>query len=687
MKEYPTRALRNLCVVSHAGGGKTTLIEAMLYTAGATERMGRVEEGTTVSDFDPDEIARKTTLNVTPCIAEWRQTKLNLLDTPGYDDFYGDLECALRVSEAALILVDAVNGVQGGTEKVWEAVERRGLPRAFVVNRMDAEEADFEKAVAAIQATFEVRPLRVQIPIGTGGSFQGVVDLLTLRALTYTGDGRRPTLGEIPSDIAALVEEARELLIEAAAEGEEDLTEKYLEGEDLTAEDLVRGLRTSFLGRSCVPVLAASGAKNIGTSALLDFLVDVFPSPADILTTATINDESVTLKADPEGPLAVLVFKTITDPFAGRTNLFRVYSGTLSLETVFNTTRRESERIGKLAHPHGKQHLETPRVIAGDIGSVPKLSHTGTGDTLARSDRPFVLPSIDFPPATLSFAVLSQSEGDDDRLSTALLRIADEDPTFRVTRNLDTRETIVSGLGDQHLLVSLEKARRKYNVHVRTAPPKIAYRETITKPVKLVEYTHKKQTGGAGQYGRVVIDVEPLPRGAGYEFVDKIFGGAIDQQFRPSVDKGVQAAMSEGILAGFPVVDVRVSLVDGKTHPVDSKDIAFQIAGREAFKKAAEMAGPVLLEPIMNVEIRVPEDTMGDVIGDMNSRRGHVLGVEQDGRWQVIRAQVPLAEMARYQTDLRGMTRARGSFKMELSHYAEVPRELQDKIIAQTKQG
>jgi len=681
MKAYPTNAIRNLCIVAHAGGGKTTLIEAMLYSAGAIERMGRVEDGTTVSDFDPDEIARKTTLNATPCIAEWRETKLNLLDTPGYDDFYGDLECALRVSDAAIVLIDAVHGVQGGTEKVWEAVERRGIPRALVVARMDAEEANFENALHAVQTTFEVRPLLVQVPIGSGAHFRGVVDALRMRAL----DDRSEI--PIPPELKDSLTQVREALVEAAAEGEEDLTEKYLEGEELTTDEIIRGLRTSFRERTCVPVLAVSGVKAMGVRALLDFVVDVFPSPADVPVSAVLNGEEVSLSADPEGPLAALVFKTITDPFAGRTNLFRVYSGTLRIEPVLNTTRNESERITKLAYPHGKQHLEASHIVAGDIGSTVKLSVTGTGHTLARADKPLVLPPIDFPPPTMTLAVFPQNEGDDDRLMATLLRIADEDPTFRVSRNNDTKETLISGLGDLHLTVSLEKAKRKYNANLRTATPKIAYRETLTKPVKLVEYTHKKQTGGAGQYGKVVIDVEPLPRGAGYEFVDKIFGGAIDQQFRPSVDKGVQAAMAEGVLAGFPVVDVRVSLVDGKTHPVDSKDIAFQTAGREAFRKAAELASPVLLEPIMNVEIRVPEDAMGDVIGDMNSRRGHVLGMEQNGRWQIIRAQVPLAEMARYHTDLRGLTRARGSFKMELSHYAEVPRDQQEKIIAQVKQG
>jgi elongation factor G len=682
MKEYQTSSIRNVSVVAHAGVGKTSLIEAMLYAAGAIERMGAVGSGTTVSDHDPDEISRQTTLAATPCIVEWRDRKMNILDTPGYEDFYGELESALSVSDAALVLVDAAQGVEGGTEKVWDAAVRHGLPRAIVVNRMDAEGADLPKALASIREALGLRPVLLHVPVGSGVSFSGVVDVLGMRSLAYTAGERSPSEGSIPEDVQGLVEESREQLIEAAAEGEDDLTEKYLQGEELTPSELIRGLRAAVRNGVAVPVLCAAATGNTGVSAVLDFIVDVFPSPAESPVTALLAGEEVQLEADPNGPLAARVFKTIADPYAGRLSLFRVYSGTLGVESVQNTTRSVSERIAKVAHPHGRQQVDAAAVVAGDIGCVVKLANTGTGDTLARADKPLRLPTIEFPRPTLALAVFPMTEGDEDRLSSALGRIADEDPSFVVGRNADTKELIVSGLGDMHIAVALDRAKRKFNANARTAPPQIAYRETITRAAKGVEYTHKKQTGGAGQYARVVVDVEPLPRGAGYEFVDRIFGGAIDQPFRPSVDKGVQAAMAEGVLAKYPVVDLRLSLVDGKTHPVDSKDIAFQIAGREVFKKAVQTAGLVLLEPIMNVDILVPEDAVGDVMGDLNARRGRVMGMEQQGSKQLIRAQVPLAEMARYHTDLKGMTRARGSFTMELAQYEEVPRDQQEKIVA-----
>ncbi|MBM3216563.1 elongation factor G [Candidatus Poribacteria bacterium] len=687
MRDYTTDAIRNLCVVAHAGAGKTSLIEAMLYSSGAIARMGRVEDGTTVSDFDPDEVSRRTTLAATPCIAEWREHKLNLIDSPGYEDFYGELESALRVADAAIIVVDAVQGVAGGTEKVWAAAERHNLPRAIVVNHLDGEDADYDKVLASVQDLLGVQPVRVTLPVGAGSSLTGVVDLLAMRGVQLAADGKTAEVGDIPADVEGAAEEAREALIEAAAEGEDSLTEKYLEGEELSAEEVAEGLRAAFRERVAIPAFAVSAIKNVGVSVLLDFIVDCFPSPADVPVPATLSGEEVTLTADASGPLAVLVFKTVTDPFSGRLNLFRVYSGTLGVESVQNTSRGEAERISKVNHPSGKQQIEAKQIVAGDIGTVVKLAASGTGDTLARPDKPYVLAPVSFPAPTLSLAVFPMTEGDDDRLIAGITRIADEDPSFHVSRNNDTKETIISGLGEQHLTVSLERAKRKFNVNARTAAPKIAYRETFAKAVKGVEYTHKKQTGGSGQYARIVVDVEPLPRGGGYEFVDKIFGGAIDQQYRPSVDKGMQASMTEGVLCGFPVVDLRVSLVDGKTHPVDSKDIAFQIAGREGFKKAAEMAGIVLLEPVMNLEILVPEDSMGDVIGDLNGRRGHVMGMDQVNNRQLIRAEVPLAEMSRYHTDLRAMTRARGTFTMTLSHYAEVPREAQEKIVTAIKQG
>ncbi|GIX07539.1 MAG: elongation factor G [Candidatus Poribacteria bacterium] len=685
MKQYTSDRIRNVVVAAHAKVGKTKFIEAALYTAGAVRQLGSVQAGTTVSDFDPDEIARKTTLSVTPCIAEWRDHKVNLLDTPGYEEFFGELESALSAGDAVVILLHGEHGVEGGTERIWDTVERFGLPRAFVVNHLDGENADFEKALASVEENFGVRPVRVHLPVGMGADFKGVVDLVRMKALLYGEDGKTVTESEIPDDLSGVAEEARELLVEAAAESDDELIEKYLEAGTLSDQELARGLRAAFQEGTLVPALCCSPDTGIGVSAVLDFIVNCFPSAAERKVTAFRGEEPVELTGDPSGPLVARVFKTIFDPFSGRMSLFRVFSGTLRPGVVRNVTQKSEERINKLYWPHGKEHLEAPEIVAGDIGAVAKLEITRTGDTLAAPDNPLLLPPIEFSKPTYTLAVFPEREGDDERLMSALQRLHEEDPTFVVQRNEDTKEMTVSGLGDQHLTIMLARAKRKFNAGARTAPPKVAYRETITKPVQNVEYTHKKQTGGAGQYAKVVITIEPLPRGGGYEFVDEIFGGAIDQQFRPSVDKGIQNVMKEGILAGFPIVDVRVRLVDGKTHPVDSKDIAFQIAGREAFIRAFQQAAPVLLEPIMKVDILCPEENMGDVIGDINGRRGAVVGMEQVGKRQLIHALIPLAELSRYQTDLKSLTSARGSFTMSFSHYQEVPRELQDRLLEQLR--
>ncbi|MDA1190622.1 MAG: elongation factor G [Candidatus Poribacteria bacterium] len=684
-KQYTTDAIRNVAVVAHANTGKTKLIEALLYTSGGLDRIGSVQAGTTVSDFDPDEIERKTTLAVTPIIAEWEGYKINLLDTPGYEDFYGELECALRVADSALILVDGESGVEGGTEKVWDAVRKVNLPRAVVINKLDLDGADYEKALTSIEEVIGETPVKIHIPIGAGASFKGIVDVFSMRAWVYAADGKTYEETDIPDDIAGLAEEAREALVEAAAEGEESLMEKYFDEGELTQDELYRGLRASIAEGRFVPALCCAAETGVGANGVLDFLAHCMPSPTDHPIEATVNGQAIELTADPSGPLAAFVFKTVYDPFAGRVSLIRVYSGTLKPETVVNARTGETERIAKVAMQHGKQSLEATAIVAGDIGSVAKLEETKTNDTLTRADKKVVIAPVQFSRSNVRLAVYPATDGDDDKLSVALTRLHEEDPTFIVERDSSTHETIISGFGEQHISVMLARAKRKYNASARTQSPKIAYRETISRGVKGVDYTHKKQSGGSGQYARVVIDVEPTPRGAGYEFVDKIFGGAIDQQYRPSVDKGIQQMLKDGTLIGFPIVDVRVTLVDGKTHPVDSKDIAFQTAGRGAFRSALEQAGVVLLEPIMSVEILCPDETMGDIIGDMNSRRGRVMGMDQIGRRQVIKAQVPLAELDRYQTDLKSMTSARGSFTMQLSHYEEMPRDQQEKVVAELR--
>ena len=685
MREYRTEQIRNIAVIAHSGAGKTSLIEAMLYNGGAVERMGQVDQGTTVADYSPDEIERKSTLNCSVCIAEWNEHKLNIIDTPGAEDFYGDLESVLRVSDAVVVVIDATTGVEGGTEKVWEIADKYNLPRLIFVNKMDKENANFENALASVEEILEAGATVVQLPIGAEEDFTGVADFVQMSAFTKPDDNKPAPKLEIPSELEAQAAEYREQLVEAAAEGDDELIEKFFEGE-LTDEEISVGLRSGISSGNVVPVLCGAALQNIGVQQLMDAIVNCFPSPANAKPIESVDDET-TLEASTDGVMSTLVFKTMADPFSGRLTYFRVYSGILKGDSqVFNSTREENEKIGKLAFSQGKTSISTTRVVAGDIGVVPKLSITQTGDTWCEDGDAVQLPGIDFPKPVISFAVKPLREGDDEKLISTLNRMSEEDPTFRLERNDVTSQLLVSGLGELHISLTRERMKDRFGVETDVEPPKVPYRETLRRRVSGIQGRYKRQSGGRGQFGDCWINVAPLERGSGFEFVDSIVGGSIPRNYIPAVEKGIRDKMEQGIIAGYPLVDTQIELYDGKYHPVDSSDFAFQMAGSLAFSAASDQANPGLLEPIMDVSISVPEQFMGDIIGDLNSKRGQVMGVEQSGKRQVIQASVPLAEMLRYSIDLKSITSARGSFTMEFSRYEIVPDELAQKVVAMAKE-
>ncbi|HBY98249.1 MAG: elongation factor G [Ardenticatenaceae bacterium] len=681
MKSYQPADLRNVALVSHGGAGKTTLAEAMLYKSGATTRQGNVEEGNTVSDFDPEEQRRQVSINTSVIPVEWRDCKINLIDTPGYADFAGDAKSGLRVADSAVIVVDAVAGPEVGTELMWQYASERELPRMVFVNKMDRDNARFDRALERLREVFDnVKFVALQIPMGQGGDFRGVIDVIERKA--YTGAGKP---GEIPGEYTDQVDVANVELMEAAAEADDELLLKYLDGEELTPEEVWHGLKAGVLQGSIVPVLAGSSKQNIGISALASAICDLLPSPLQALPeVAELNGAEVELKRDPNSPLAVLVFKTIADPF-GKVSYLRVFSGTLHADSrVLNPRTGEEERIAQLYNMRGKEQLPTKALVAGDIGGVVKLSETATGDTLADRANPYVLKPIKFPDPVFVVAIFPKSQSDVDKLMPALQRLVEEDPTLRAERQLETRQTLLQGLGDQHIDVARNRLESKYGVHINIEQPRVPYRETVARTAA-AQYRHKKQTGGAGQFAEVHMRVEPLPRSEGFEFANAVFGGAISNNFMPSIEKGVKSVLEQGVIAGYPVVDVKAVVYDGKEHPVDSKDIAFQVAGREAFKSAFREASPILLEPIYTARVTVPEQFMGDIMGDFNTRRGRILNMEQERGKATITALVPLAEMLRYATDLRSMTQGRGLYTVELSHYDPVPAHLAQNIVAQAK--
>ena len=685
MRQYRTEEIRNIGIIAHSGAGKTSLIEAMLYNGGAIERMGAVDDGNTVADYAPDEIERKTSLNCSVCIAEWAEHKLNLIDTPGAEDFYGDLHGVLRVVDAVIVVVDATTGVEGGTEKVWEVADKYNLPRILFINKMDKENASFDNALASISEILETRAVPVQIPIGKEDQFTGVVDVIQEGAFLEPNGNTPVAKSDVPDDLAGTAEEYREALVEVAAESDDELIEKFFEGQ-LSEEEIQNGLQTGISDNQFVPVLCGSSLKNIGVQQLMDMIISCCPSPIQAAVIQDVDDESKIREPSTDAPLAAVVFKTIADPFSGQLSIFRVYSGTLDGDSqVSNSNRGEVERIGKPTYINGKQAINTPNVPAGDIGALTKLAATHTGDTLCDKDATINLPGIEFPNTVISYAISPAREGDDEKLMTALTRISEEDPSFQIERNDITKQLLVSGLGDLHITVNRDRIVEKFGVETQVSAPKIPYRETVRKSVQNIQERHKKQSGGKGQFGDVTINLAPIERGEGFEFISSIRGGAIPSNYIPAVEKGIKQRMALGVLAGYPLVDLQIDLHDGKYHDVDSSDMAFQIAGSMAFATAVQQANPCLLEPIMNVSITVPDQYMGSIIGDLNGRRGQVMGVEQVGKRQTIQAIVPQSEMLRYSIDLKSMTSARGNFTMEFAHYEIVPDDVSQKIVAASK--
>ncbi|HZP58658.1 MAG TPA: elongation factor G [Dehalococcoidia bacterium] len=684
MKEYKTEQLRNLVLLGHGGTGKTSLAEAAAFASGAISRLGRVDDGTTVSDFEPDEQKRKISLSLALVPCEWANHKINLIDCPGYADFVAEVRSGIAAADLGVIVVDAVSGLQVGTEQAWQNADRARLPRVIFINRMDRENANFQQALDQLQARYGKKVAPLQLPIGAQDSFSGVVDLLQNKA--YAGE--KGAAAEVPGDMQAAVAAAREQLIEAVCEADDDVMARYLEGEELSADELTGALRKGIAAGVTYPVFVGSAAKNIGVTAFLDAIVADGPSPADVAPRiARADGGEEPLKADPAGPLAALVFKTSADPFVGKLTYLRVVSGTLKADShVWNANHNVDERIGQIIILRGKTQDHVTALAAGDIGAVAKLAHTVTGDTLCQKDRAVTLPGIEFPRPPYNVAVTPKGKADIDKLGPALQRIAEEDPSLVVRRDETTGETIISGMGDAHVEVAAERMKRKFGVDVDLHAPKVPYRETVTSSVDS-EYIHKKQTGGHGQYARVNIKVEPN-KGGGFEFVDKVVGGAVPRNYIPAVEKGVQEALHEGALAHFPMVDIRVTLFDGKDHPVDSSEMAFKIAGSQALKQGALKANPVLLEPIVSMKIRVPESNTGDVMSDLNGKRAKVHGMTpEDGGMTVIDAEAPLAEVLRYATDLRSITQGRGSFEMEFDHYEEVPQHLAQKVIAEAQKN
>ena len=687
MKSYTADSIRNVALVGHGGCGKTSLAEALLFVSGGIDRLGRVDEGTTASDYDPDEIKRKISINATPVPCEWQGVKVNFIDTPGYADFVGDVKSTLRVVEGALLVVCAVSGIEVGTENGWAFAQENGISRAFFVNKMDRENADFYSVADALKLRFGARVVPVQLPIGAAETFGGVVDLLSMKA--YTGSGKDASEGPIPADMADTVAKYREALVEAAAENDDELLSKYLDGEELTNEEIIRGLEIGVRAGDVFPVFCGSAAKNIGVTDLLNEIVRSFPSAAESGAEAGVNPqtdaEEERKPADSE-PFAGLVFKTLADPYVGKLTYFRVYSGVLKSDThSYNSTKGVDERVGQIYFTRGKAQIPVAEVHAGDIAAVAKLTETVTGDTLCDKAKPIRFAPIAFPEPVFSVAIQAKTKADEDKLGPALQKLGDEDPTFKHRRDAETSQTLISGLGETHVDIIVDRLKRKFGVEVEVSTPKIPYRETITLAAK-AQGKHKKQSGGRGQYGDAWVELEPQERGKGFEYVDAVVGGAIPRQYIPAVEKGIREAMERGILAGYPVVDIKATVYDGSFHPVDSSEMAFKMAGILAFQAAAEKAGPVILEPVMSVEVIVPEEYMGDVIGDLNGKRGRILGMEPlEGGRQLIKAMVPQSEMQRYAVDLRSIARGRGTFHAELSHYEQVPAHVAQQIIEQHK--
>ncbi len=687
MKVYESRDIRNAGVVGHGDSGKTTLTAGLLFAAGATNRLLRVDEGNTITDFDEEEIQRRITVSTAIAVAEWKKTKINILDTPGYNIFINDARAALAAADSALVLVDGVGGVEVQTEKVWQFADDYKLPRAVIVNKLDRERADFGRALESVQANFGRTAVPIQIPIGSERDFKGVVDLIRMKAHTYAADGDgKGAEGEIPEDLAEAAQKAHEALVEMIAEGNDALMEEFFEKGSLSAEQIVEGVRQGVREMRIYPVMCASALHNIGTDLILNFIVENLPAPTEREgLPAMVNGQETSQKFNEGGLPSLFVFKTTADPFAGRINYFKVVTGVVKNDAnLQNLTRGAAERLAHIASPQGKTLQPVTELRAGDIGAVAKLKETLTGDTLAEKSVDVAYPPVKLPEPSIAFAIQANSRNDEDRMGNAVHRILEEDQSLRFYRDPQTREFLLAGSGQQHVEIVVSRLKKRYGVDVTLKAPKIPYRETIRGTAD-VQGRHKKQTGGHGQFGDCWIKMEPLPRGAKFEFENDIFGGSIPKNFIPAVEKGIVDAAEHGFLAGYPMVDFKVTVYDGSYHDVDSSELAFKLAARKAFKAAMQEAKPALLEPIMNVEIQAPVEYAGDLMGDLNGRRGRISGMETKGSSQFIRAQVPMAEMLNYQSDLTAMTQGRASFTMEFDHYDFVPQLQAEKIIAAAK--
>ena len=673
MPSVDVRNIRNVALLSHSGAGKTSLCESMLFNVKAVTRIGRVEDGNTFSDYEPEEVKRNSSIQTTLVPLAGDGFKVNFLDTPGYDDFQGEVVGALRVVEGAVILVAAQSGVDVGTERSWKMCEQAGLPRMFLVNKMDRENASFSRCVADIQATFGNHCVPLQVPIGEAQDFKGVVSVINPPA-------------DVPDDVAAELAAAWERLIEAAAESDDTLADKYLEGEELTTEEVMAGVRAGILNGDLAPILASSATGNLGVDECLDMVREFLPSPVDGRK-PPVAEGGDSLEPDPEGPLAAFVFKTTADPFVGKLSVFRVYSGTIkSNSEVWNPLRQQAERIGQLYLPKGKAQENVAEVTAGDIGAIGKLSETLTGDTLGQRDHQVKIENIEFPVGFFRVAVAPATKADLDKMSTSLARIVEEDPTLRYSREPDTGESLITGLGDAQIDVAMDKIRRKFGADLKVKMPRVAYKETITR-ITQTEYRHKKQSGGHGQYGHVLLRLEPLDRTEGFQFASEVVGGRVPREYFPSVEKGVVKAMDEGVLAGFPMVDMKAVLYDGSFHDVDSSGMSFEIAGNQAMRKGVSDAGPILLEPIMKLNVTVPDAYTGEVMSDLNGKRARILGMNPGEGYTEIEAEVPQGEVQRYSQDLRSVSQGRGSYTLEFDHYEALPQNLEGRVIEEAKRA
>lgn len=686
MKEYTGDKIRNVAIVGHGGAGTTSLAEALLYRSGAITRMGKVEDGATTTDFEPEEIKRCVSVNATMAPVEWRDVKINFIDTPGFADFVAEVKGAFRAVDSALIVINATSGVQVGTEQCWKLAEEAGLPRILFVNKMDRENADYDSILDNLRAKIGKRVLPLELPLGKEENFAGVIDVFNLKA--YRGNGNGADEIEIPDDMKDWAQDAHDKMVEAAVEADDAVMERYLNGETISDEEimncLVKGIRQAII----YPVLCGSASKNIGLGRCLNAIVDyTFPAVLNDYTVKNLKTGEEELR-DSNAPMAALVFKTTSDPFVGRLSFIRVFSGIIKADsTVYNASRDEDEKLGSVFTMRGKTQIPMGQICAGDIGVVAKLQYTATGDTLSDKNAPVTFAPIAFPLPMYTRAIYPKKKGDEEKIANSLNRLMDEDPTIIVTRNTVTKETLISGMGDQHLEIIMERMKRKFGVEADLKPPIVEYRETIRGTAE-VEGKHKKQSGGHGQYGHVVVKIEPLPPGTGFEFVDKIFGGAVPRQYIPAVEKGMKEAIEHGVLADYPVVDVRITLLDGSYHTVDSSEMAFKIASRQAFIKGCEQAKPVLMEPYYNLDVTCADTMTGDVISDLNTKRGRILGMQaaEDGM-SCVKAQVPYAEILDYAVDLRALTQGLGTFEMKFDHYEDVPARNADAIIAARKEA